>query len=214
MKKIVVLTVLALLIFTSSIIAEEIIVRVQDYELTREEFLETSQKMKSELDAPEEATDEDIDLYITNAIIEDFIIDSLIRIDIKERGIQVSQQEVDEELNSFLEDVMTDQELENQEEALEEIEAISGLTKEELEKEASENISFVKLQLLYFQRAQEELTENYIQSEYENYLEQTEDPVTLEEFAENIALQRTNSLLQERINYLFEENQEEIEVNI
>ena len=214
MKKIVVLTVLALLIFTSSIIAEEIIVRVQDYELTETEFLETSERMRSELDAPEEATDADIDMYITNAIVEDFIINSLIRIDIEERGVEATKEEVDQEMDQLIQDIIENQDIDSKDEAFEHIEAISGLSEEDIREQAGENISFVKLQLYYMEKAQEELNSIDMEAEYEKYLEEVDDPMAFEEFTESVLAQKTNDLLQERINYLYEQKEEYIEINL
>ena len=214
MKKLFALTILALLLFSSPVIAEEIIVRVQDYELTETEFLETSEKMRSELDAPEEATDADIDMYITNTIVEDFIINSLIRIDIKEKEMKATEEEIDQEIDQLIQDIIETQDVDNEDEAFEHIEAISGLTKENIREQAGENISFVKLQFYYMEKAQEELDSIDMEAEYEKYLEEVDDPMTFEEFTENVLAQRTNELLQQRINDLYEENVNDIEINL
>ena len=213
MKKVVVLTVLALLILSTPLVAEEVVVRVQDYELTRSEFLETSQEMKEQLDAPEEATDEEINMYIANAIIEDFIINSLIRVDIEKRGLEATDGEIDQEIDNLLNDAMEAQEIDSKEEAFEYIETISGLTEEEIRDQAGDNIAFIKLQLFYMERVEENLSID-MEAEYENYLDETQDPLSFEEFTESVIAQKANELLQQRINHLYEESQEDIEINL
>ena len=213
MKKILAFFLFALLIFSGPVLAEEVVVSVQDYELTRSEFLETSQQMKAQLEAPEEVTSEEVDLYITNTIIEDFIVNSLIRIDIEIRDLQVDDELVEEELNSFLEDIVSQQDPESKEEALAQIESEYGLTENDLKETIRDNLSYQKLQLFYLEKAQSDMTQQDIEADYSDYLDGGGE-LSLEDFTEREVMQEVNRLMQERVNYLYQELEGEIEVNL
>lgn len=211
MKKIAVFLVLALFIFSIPVLADNVVVRVQDYELTESEFLETSEEMKSQLDAPEEVTDDEIDAYIAEAIIEDFIIDSLIRIDIEKRDLEVDDKLVRDELDSFLEDAVNEQEFENKEDALSQIESVYGLSESDLKETIRDNLSYQKLQLFYAQKAQKEMTQREIEADYEDY---ESEELSLEEFTERRVMEEVNRLMQQRVNELYGEFEGKIEINL
>ena len=93
------------------------------------------------------------------------------------------------------------------------IESEYGLTENDLRETIQENLSYQKLQLFYLEKAQSDMTQQDIEADYEDYLDGGGE-LSLEDFTEREVMQEVNRLMQERVNYLYQELEGEIEVNL
>ncbi|GEM_PF-6693595 len=195
------LIILVLFIFSASLAtttANEELARVGDHVLTPELFAQYQEQIASQIEIPEEEiSEEELQAFITQNALEQFILDALLEDHIENMELEVSFEEAEEALMQEIEELYLPEyeEVETKEEFIEMIKEETGMSYEEIVESRKPNLSRIKLQDYYLEKAKEDLEEGASDEELN---------------------QKAQSLLQSEIDVLFEKYQEEekIEINL